>query len=63
MATTLKCAALVMLLLAACSVDQQEIEIATRVCEPHGGLKWIMYDGYEVTCNNGVRVKYRKLMK
>lgn len=54
---------LVVLLLAGCDITYDETLIATEVCKPHEGLRWITFTGYKAICRNGVEVYYGPLVK
>ncbi len=49
-------------ILSGCSVTAEHIAAAQKVCEPHGGLQYLMSvsaETFEVTCNNGVEITAR----
>ncbi len=50
-------------LLAGCTsaISQEEIALATKVCEPHGGLEYISTIHMYVKCKSGVIVNYSGL--
>lgn len=47
----------IILALAGCAVEPNEIEDAEKACEPHGGIKWLYaLPKDEVICNDGVTI-------
>ncbi len=48
------------LLLGGCSlsIEQEEIEKATKLCAPHGGLAWISTNKRKAMCKDQVLVDY-----
>lgn len=56
------------LLLSSCGVYKEEVEEAERVCESHGGYKYISSTGLantvgDVLCENGLTIKEHSLKR